>query len=117
MSAVLTLDGLTVSLPPGADRPHAMKDVSLTVGAGEIVGIAGLVGAGRTEVLETVYGARRRTAGRVLAAGRELPAGSVPAAVRAGLGLAPEERKSQALLLGEPVPAAEARRVHPAQRH
>ncbi|HST81843.1 MAG TPA: sugar ABC transporter ATP-binding protein [Kineosporiaceae bacterium] len=78
-------------------------DVSFSVRAGEIVGIAGLVGAGRSEVLETIYGARRRTAGSVIMNGRKLPAGNVHAAVRAGLGLAPEERKSQALLLGEPV--------------
>jgi ribose transport system ATP-binding protein len=76
-------------------------DVSFTVGAGEIVGIAGLVGAGRSEVLETVYGARRRTGGTVTMNGRKLPPGRVDAAVRRGLGLAPEERKSQALLLDE----------------
>jgi ribose transport system ATP-binding protein len=81
----------------------AFRDVSLSVHAGEIVGIAGLVGAGRSEVLETIYGARRRTAGDVRFRGRPLRAGSVGAAVSAGLGLAPEERKSQALLLGEPV--------------
>jgi ribose transport system ATP-binding protein len=98
------------------DRPHndllqvenlslagVFDDVSLSVRAGEIVGIAGLVGAGRSEVLETIYGARRRTAGSVIVDGRKLPAGNVHAAVRAGLGLAPEERKSQALLLGESV--------------
>jgi ribose transport system ATP-binding protein len=81
----------------------SFSDVSFTVRAGEIVGIAGLVGAGRSEVLETVYGARRRTSGTVTVEGRQLPPGDVTAAVRAGLGLAPEERKSQALLLGEPV--------------
>ncbi|WP_352302427.1 sugar ABC transporter ATP-binding protein [Kineosporia sp. NBRC 101731] len=79
------------------------EDVSLTVAPGEIVGIAGLVGAGRSEVLETIYGARRRTSGSVTMGGRALPAGSVRAAVKAGMGLAPEERKSQALLLGEPI--------------
>jgi ribose transport system ATP-binding protein len=81
----------------------SFTDVSLSVRAGEIVGLAGLVGAGRSEVLETVYGARRRTSGTVTVTGKNLPAGNVSAAVRAGLGLAPEERKSQALLLGEPV--------------
>jgi ribose transport system ATP-binding protein len=81
----------------------AFEDVSFSVHAGEIVGIAGLVGAGRSEVLETVYGGRRRSAGSVTMNGKALPAGNVRAAVRAGLGLAPEERKSQALLLGEPV--------------
>lgn len=81
----------------------AFADVDLTVSAGEIVGVAGLVGAGRSELLETIYGARRRTAGRVLLDGRELPAGVVTRAVAAGLGLAPEERKAQALVLDESV--------------
>ncbi|GAA1634547.1 sugar ABC transporter ATP-binding protein [Georgenia ruanii] len=79
------------------------QDVSFTVRAGEIVGLAGLVGAGRSEILETVYGARRRTAGSVRVRGRELRAGSVPDAVAHGVGLAPEERKGQGLLLDEPV--------------
>ena len=64
-------------------------DVSFTVRAGEVVGLAGLVGSGRSEILETVYGARRATAGTVRVRGRALRAGSVPAAVRAGMGLAP----------------------------
>jgi ribose transport system ATP-binding protein len=92
---LLRVDGLALA--------GSFSDVSFTVREGEIVGLAGLVGAGRSEVLETVYGARRRTAGSVTVSGKALPAGSVPAAVRAGMGLAPEERKSQALLLGEPV--------------
>jgi ribose transport system ATP-binding protein len=80
-----------------------LTDVSFTVSPGEIVGLAGLVGAGRSEILETIYGARRATAGRVRVAGRELRHNSVTAAVRAGVGLAPEERKSQGLLLAHPV--------------
>jgi len=83
--------------------PGAFDDVSFSVHSGEIVGIAGLVGSGRSELLETVYGARHRSAGRVVVDGKPLRASSVSAAVRAGLGLAPEERKSQALLLGEDV--------------
>jgi ribose transport system ATP-binding protein len=73
------------------------------VRAGEIVGIAGLVGSGRTELLETIYGARRSQAGEVRLDGRTLPPGRVPSAVKAGLGLAPEERKSQALLLEDKI--------------
>ncbi|NUR74249.1 MAG: sugar ABC transporter ATP-binding protein [Hamadaea sp.] len=87
----------------GLSRAQEFHDVSFTVRTGEIVGIAGLVGSGRSELLETVYGARTPESGTVSFAGRNLPAGSVAAAVRAGLGLAPEERKSQALLLAEPV--------------
>jgi ribose transport system ATP-binding protein len=87
----------------GLTRQGEFHDVSLTVHGGEIVGIAGLVGSGRSELLECVYGARRPHAGQVTLAGRRLRAGSVPAAVRAGIGMAPEERKSQALILDEPV--------------
>jgi ribose transport system ATP-binding protein len=73
------------------------------VHAGEVLGIAGLVGSGRSEVLETIAGARRPDTGRISVDGRPLRPGSVPAAVRAGMGLAPEERKSQGLVLGMPV--------------
>ena len=92
---ILRVEGLT--------RPGEFADVSFTVHSGEIVGLAGLVGSGRSEIVETVYGARKAAAGQVVVDGKRLRAGSVPAAIRAGLGLAPEERKSQGLLLHEPV--------------
>ncbi len=81
----------------------SFADVSFSVRPGEIVGLAGLVGAGRSEILETIYGARRASAGTVRVAGRRLRAGDVGGAVAAGVGLAPEERKSQALLLDDSV--------------
>jgi len=81
----------------------AFTDLSFQVRAGEIVGLAGLVGAGRSEILETVYGARKSTSGTVRVDGRRLRPGAVHAAVAAGVGLAPEERKSQGLLLDEAV--------------
>ncbi|MGW4052735.1 sugar ABC transporter ATP-binding protein [Streptomyces sp. NPDC004779] len=87
----------------GLAREGEFAAVDLELRPGEIVGLAGLVGSGRSEILETVYGARRPTAGRVLVDGVPLRPGSVPAAVRAGIGLAPEERKAQALLPMESV--------------
>ena len=87
----------------GLSRTGEFADVSLAVHAGEIVGIAGLVGSGRSELLETIFGARRPESGSVRVAGRRVRPGSVGAAVKAGMGMAPEERKSQALLLGEPI--------------
>jgi ribose transport system ATP-binding protein len=87
----------------GLGRRGEFADVSFTVRAGEVVGLAGLVGSGRSEILETVYGARKASTGAVSVRGRRLRPGSVPAAVRAGMGLAPEERKSQGLLMTEPV--------------
>ena len=92
---LLEVDGLSLE--------GVFDDVSFSVRAGEIIGLAGLVGSGRSEIIETIYGARTPTAGTVRVEGRPLPKGSVPAAVSAGLGLSPEERKSQGLVLGEPI--------------
>jgi ribose transport system ATP-binding protein len=87
----------------GLSRRGEFSGVSFTVHAGEILGIAGLVGAGRSEILETVFGARKPDSGSVSVNGVRLKPGSVASAVRAGIGLAPEERKSQGLLLELPV--------------
>ncbi len=87
----------------GLARPGEFTDVTFSVRAGEIVGLAGLVGSGRSEILETVYGARKAAAGKVVVDGKRLLRGSVRSAVNAGVGLAPEERKSQALLLDQSV--------------
>ncbi|MER7044820.1 sugar ABC transporter ATP-binding protein [Streptomyces jumonjinensis] len=92
---VLTVEGLT--------RKGEFAPLDLELRPGDVVGLAGLVGSGRSEILETIYGARRPTAGRVLVDGAPLRPGSVRSAVRAGIGLAPEERKAQGLLLTESV--------------
>ena len=100
--------------PPAPDAPVVLEvdglaldgtfhDVAFEVRAGQIVGLAGLVGAGRSEILETVYGARKASAGSVRVDGKRLRPGSVHTAVAAGIGLAPEERKSQGLLLDHAV--------------
>jgi ribose transport system ATP-binding protein len=83
----------------GLSRGRDVRDASFEVRAGEVVGIGGLVGAGRTELLRLIYGLDHPSAGEVRVAGRRLPAGRPAAAIAAGLGLAPEDRKSQGLLL------------------
>jgi ribose transport system ATP-binding protein len=83
----------------GARRLPAVRDVSLKVHAGEIVGLGGLVGSGRTELLRLVYGLDQAEAGEFLVDGKPLKANSPSASIRRGMGLAPEDRKSQALVL------------------
>ncbi|ROP36488.1 sugar ABC transporter ATP-binding protein [Saccharothrix texasensis] len=99
-TADTTREVLTVT---GLSREGEFRDVGFHVRAGEILGIAGLVGAGRSEILETVFGARKPDAGHISVDGKPVRPGSVVAAVKAGIGLAPEERKAQALLLDLPV--------------
>jgi ribose transport system ATP-binding protein len=102
-AAAAPSDAVPLLAVEGLTRDGEFADVSLNVHSGEIVGITGLVGSGRSELLETIFGARRPHSGQITVDGRALRTGSVPAAVKAGLGMAPEERKSQALVLGEPV--------------
>ena len=79
------------------------KPVSFSVRAGEIFGLAGLVGSGRSEILEAIYGALRPSSGEVSVRGKAVRSGSVPSAVAKGIGLSPEERKSQGLILDQPI--------------
>ena len=83
----------------GARRLPAVRGVSLEVRAGEVVGLGGLVGSGRTELLRLVYGLDPLDEGEIVLDGKRLRAGSPREAIRHGLGLAPEDRKSQALVL------------------
>jgi ABC-type sugar transport system ATPase subunit len=74
------------------------EDVSVRVAAGEIVGIAGLVGSGRTELVETVFGVRTASAGRVLFKGGDVTRARVQERIRAGMGLIPEDRQVSGLI-------------------
>ncbi|TRW44613.1 sugar ABC transporter ATP-binding protein [Georgenia yuyongxinii] len=84
-------------------RPGTFEDITFTVRAGEVVGLAGLVGAGRTEVLRAVFGADPYSSGTVTVRAKALPRHNVHAAIGAGLGLVPEDRKAQGLMLGASV--------------
>jgi ABC-type sugar transport system ATPase subunit len=86
---VLELRGLT--------RRPCFRDVTLHVGAGEIVGLFGLVGSGRSELLETIFGLYTPEAGEVRVAGQAVQLRSGRQAARAGVALVPEERQRQGL--------------------
>lgn len=95
---VLRVD--TLNLRGGGRTLH---DISFSLRRGEILGLAGLMGAGRTELLETLYGVYgpRRTAGRMTLGGREQAVLTSPAAaLRAGLAFVTEDRKEKSLVLG-----------------
>jgi ribose transport system ATP-binding protein len=91
-----------LTLGDGAGRA-ALHGVGLTVRAGEIVGLAGLMGAGRSEVLETLYGVHRPVTGRIELDGRPYRPRSPQYAIRRGLALVAEDRKAQSLVLGNTV--------------
>ncbi len=80
-----------------ARRP-AFTNVTLSVRPGEIVGLFGLVGSGRSELLETIFGLFTPDAGTIRVEGQLVPASSPRAAARAGIALVPEERQRQGLL-------------------
>jgi ribose transport system ATP-binding protein len=79
--------------------PHKLEPVSLSLKAGEVVGVAGLLGSGRSELLHAIFGADPDATGEVLLEGRAL-AQSTAAAVKAGLALVPEDRMAQGLVPG-----------------
>jgi inositol transport system ATP-binding protein len=96
---ILEVEGL--SRRGNALDPHAsvLEDIHLVARRGEILGIAGLMGSGRTELARSIFGADAFQAGRILIDGREVAIRSPEDAIRAGIGLVPEDRKQQALFL------------------
>ena len=84
----------------GLRRGKRLRDVSFTLREGEVVGIAGLLGAGRTELARAVVGADRPDGGRVFVREREIHARGPADTVARGIGFLPEDRKTQGLVLG-----------------
>jgi len=76
-----------------------LRDVSLSVHAGEVVGVFGLLGAGRSELAKAIFGLDRINRGRILIEGRELRSGSPSHSVKMGIGLLTENRKEEGLVL------------------
>lgn len=76
------------------------RDVSFSLRRGEVVGMYGLIGAGRTEIAETIFGLRTPDAGEIRVHGEVVQIASPPDAIRHGIALAPESRKEQGLVLG-----------------
>jgi ribose transport system ATP-binding protein len=96
---VRTAPGEVLLSVEGLSSEGVFQGIDLEVRAGEVVGLAGLVGAGRTEVLRAIAGADDYTSGTVRIRGREVRRNDVPAAIAAGIGHVPEDRKAQGLVL------------------
>jgi ABC-type sugar transport system ATPase subunit len=90
---LLRVEGLTV--------PGKFEDISFSLHAGEVVGLAGLVGAGRSEVAQALFGVEPEVRGRILVRGRPAEIRSPSDAIALGIGLVPEDRKRQGLVLSE----------------
>ncbi|MDE1180466.1 sugar ABC transporter ATP-binding protein [Paraburkholderia sp.] len=96
------------STTPGAVRLHVsdladdgnVSGITFDVRAGEVLGIAGLMGAGRSEILRTLFGVNRKTAGTVTLDGKPLDVRDATSAIDAGIGFVTEDRKNQGLVLG-----------------
>jgi ribose transport system ATP-binding protein len=84
-------------------RGHAVRDVSFDLRAGEILGVYGLVGAGRTELVRLIFGADRREAGTIEVGGRPVNVKSPRSAIDHGIALVPEDRRGQGLVIEMPV--------------
>ncbi|WP_246002088.1 sugar ABC transporter ATP-binding protein [Allorhizocola rhizosphaerae] len=103
VSAMYPKQDTTVGAPRlqvrGLSRDGAFADVGFTVHSGEIVALAGLVGAGRSEVCRAIFGIDRYDAGEVLVDGVRLSNGDTAAAIKAGVALVPEDRRQQGLVM------------------
>ncbi|MEU8395073.1 sugar ABC transporter ATP-binding protein [Nonomuraea sp. NPDC048892] len=91
-------NGAPVVEARGLTRRHVLDRVDVSVKPGEVVGLGGLLGAGRTETAKAIVGALPLDGGQVLVAGAPLRAGSTSAAIRAGVSLLPEDRKAEGII-------------------
>ncbi|MFG1793662.1 sugar ABC transporter ATP-binding protein [Nocardia sp. NPDC049149] len=101
-SARLTVRHLTTVPAAGSDAVP-LHDLSFEVAAGEIVGLAGLMGAGRSEVLEAIYGAATGVSGTITLAGRRYRPHTPRRAIARGIAFVAEDRKAQSLILANSV--------------
>ena len=83
----------------GLSSPAGFRDISFSVRAGEVLGLAGLVGAGRSEIAQAIFGLDPHVTGRIFVQGQQVTISNPEQAMRHGIGLVPEDRKRQGLVL------------------
>ncbi|WP_085035731.1 sugar ABC transporter ATP-binding protein [Ensifer aridi] len=84
-------------------RESEFKDISISVAAGEVFGIYGLLGSGRTEFLEAVYGMETPTSGEVMLSGKPVPRGKPRESIKMGMAMVSEDRKDSGLVLSSSI--------------
>src|SRR6185295_14790575 len=87
------------------NRARGIHDISLSVSSGEILGLAGLVGAGRTELAETIFGLTPADSGEVMLRGVPVRVSSPADAIHSGIGYLPEDRRQHGVILNMPISA------------
>jgi rhamnose transport system ATP-binding protein len=101
----VAIGGIALELIGVGSRETGVRDVSLTVRQGEILGIAGLVGSGRTQLAETVFGLTPPDAGEIVLSGEPAQIGSPADAIAHGIGYVPEDRRQHGVVLELPIAA------------
>jgi rhamnose transport system ATP-binding protein len=101
----VTLGDVVCEVRHLTSRAAGIRDISLSVRRGEILGIAGLVGSGRTELAETIFGLRPVDSGHVIVRGVPLRLDSPSDALAAGIGYVPEDRRRHGVVLEMPIPS------------
>lgn len=96
---LLSVKNISLNHPKNLER-KLLNDISFNLNRGEILGIFGLMGAGRTELLETVFGIHRKSAGSISVLDEQVSFKSPSGAIAAGIALVPEDRKKDGVILG-----------------
>jgi simple sugar transport system ATP-binding protein len=99
----ISVGGVLMELENLTEAEGRVKNINLHIRSGEIVGIAGLVGAGKTELCKTIFGAYRNGGGTVKLKGRDITPKSPTQAVRSGIALVPEERRKEGVFVQDPL--------------
>ncbi|MDO4764851.1 MAG: sugar ABC transporter ATP-binding protein [Eubacteriales bacterium] len=103
MKITVEIGGPLLEVRGLTEKSGKIKDINMVVREGEIVGIAGLVGAGKTELCKTLFGAYQQVQGTIKLKGKEIRSKTPHAAVKNGLALVPEERRKEGVLVTDPV--------------
>jgi ribose transport system ATP-binding protein len=97
------MDGQPILMVSGLNKKGVLKDISLSLREGEVLGLTGLVGAGKTELVRALFGADRIDSGDIYIKGKKVAIRTPQDAVEQGMGLVPENRNTEGLVVTSPI--------------